>query len=792
MIFKCERIVSGVAMKENIEIKNASINNLKNVSVSFPIEELTCVTGVSGCGKSSLVYDTIYAESQRNFLESMSGNMYGQKLMDKPEVDSITNLRPALNVSQNYYNSNPRSTVGTITDISYYVRTAFALISNFEKGTSLSERSFSPNNPSSCCPYCRGLGEEYVISEESLVPDQSKTLSKGAILYYKGKDNSVEYRTLEAVCDYYGIDINKKFSELTDKEKHILLYRKDDDVFSIKFRTPKGRYKQKDIHAKGALVELQEQSGKMDQASVFASISKYLVKQPCSHCHGSKLNEEALTAEVENKTIADVESMKLESLLSWCEEIKKKYSKKAIANQVNQLMDLVCNKLNKLVDLKVGYLSLQRSIPSLSGGEVQRIRIATQLTCSLKGLLYILDEPCKGLHARDVGSVISATKQLVDENNTVIAIEHNKQYIAAADKVIELGPEGGPKGGYIISEGKPDGEFKYKVGFNPSRTFEKFIRFEDVTFHNIVKQTASIPVEAITCVTGVSGSGKSSLVSVIAECLSSKKNFCCEKVVGRNLIKHIEVVDQKPIGKTPRSTVISYLGVYDEIRNLFSQTKVAEDLGLSASDFSMNVKGGRCEECQGTGYKKIELTYLPDTFIVCPSCGGRRFNENVLSAKYKGLSIDDILDEAIVDIIDIFEDSPNISSKLQCMIDIGLGYIKLGQMSMNLSGGEAQRIKLARALGNGIGSNNLYILDEPTSGLNDKDISKLESILNELRDQGNTILIIEHNPEFVLNNAEYLIDFGCYGGDQGGQIIEQGTVENVFNNPKSSWNYLLK
>ena len=782
-----------MAMTEYIKIKNASTNNLKNISVFFRIRAFTCVTGVSGCGKSSLVYDTIYAESQRIFLESMSGNMYGQKLMDKPDVESITNLRPALNVSKRYFNTNPRSTVGTITDISYYLRTAFALVANMERGLKLTEQSFSPNNPSACCPYCRGLGEEYVISEDSVVPDKSKTLEKGAIAYYRGKENSIEYRTLEAICEHYGIDIMKRFSDLTDKEKELLLYRKQDEIFLIKFRTPKGRYKQKEIHTKGVLVELEEQATKTDHTSIFTAISKYLVKRLCSHCKGSKLSEKALTVEICEKNISDVESMNLKDMLEWCKDTKEKYMTKNITSQVSQLMDLICNKLNKLIALKVGYLSLQRIIPSLSGGEVQRIRIATQLTCALRGLLYILDEPCKGLHTRDIGAIVAATRQLVEEGNTVIAIEHNKQYISSADKVLELGPVGGPKGGYILSEGKPKGEFCYEVKFKKQKEFDKYMEFEGVTYHNIVNQKIAFPVGAITCVTGVSGSGKSSLIDVIFTCLSSKKNFCCDKIKGRSLIKQLKQVDQKPIGKTPRSTVISYLEIYDDIRNLFASTDKAEENGLIASDFSMNVKGGRCEECQGTGYKKIELTYLPDSYIICPKCGGRRFNDLVLKAKYKGYSINDVLDATILDIAYIFKDSPNVYSKMQFMLEIGLGYVKLGQMSMNLSGGESQRIKLAKALGNGgISAENLYILDEPTSGLNEKDIERFERILNELRDQGNTILIIEHNLEFVLKNAEYLIDFGCYGGDQGGKVVAQGSVEQVFRNSKSSWNYLLQ
>lgn len=791
MIFKEGKIASGAAMKESIEIKNATVNNLKSISVSFPINTFTCVTGVSGGGKSSLVYDTIYAESQRNFLESMSGNMYGQKLMDKPAVESITNLRPALNVSQIYYNSNPRSTVGTVTDISYYLRTIFALVSNYEKHTKLTEQSFSPNNPTACCPYCRGLGEEYVISEDCVVPDVTKTLAKGAIKYYAGKETSLAYRTLEAVCNRYKIDINKKFSDLTEREKKILLYRTEDEIFDLKFKTPKGRYKHKEVHSKGAIIELQEQSLNLNQSSVFAAISKYLVKQPCLHCKGSKLNENALIPKVGGKNIFEVESLKIDDLQEWCKVARDHYNKSCLEKQINQLTIQICKKLEKLIQLKVGYLSLQRTIPSLSGGEVQRIRLATQLTCSLRGLLYILDEPCKGLHARDIEAIISATKQLVQEKNTVIAIEHNRQYISAAEKVIELGPVGGPKGGYIVSDDKLKKNLKYQVQFKRPQKFEKFLQFKGITYHNLRNQAVEFPINAITCITGVSGSGKSSLVDVISASLTSKKMYCCQKITGRDLIKHIERVNQKPIGKTSRSTVVSYLGIYDEIRNLFAATDYAMEHDLTASNFSMNVKGGRCEECQGTGYKKIELTYLPDSYIICPVCEGRRFKDTVLEVKYKGLTIDDVLDTAVSEIVDVFSDSLAIYEKLQCMIEIGLGYLKLGQMSMSLSGGEAQRIKLTKALGSNYSSRCLYILDEPTSGLSEKDIEKIEKILRKLKNRGNTILIIEHNPEFVMRNAEYLVDFGCFGGERGGQIIAQGSVEDVFKDKNSSWNYLL-
>jgi excinuclease ABC subunit A len=786
---KGEKTVSGVENKENIVIHNAAVNNLKNISLSIPTNFFTCVTGVSGCGKSSLVYDTIFAESQREFLESMSGNMYGQKLMDKPQVDSIENLRPALNVSQSYYNFNPRSTVGTLTDISHYLRALFALTINFEQKKNYCENFFSANNPRSCCEKCKGLGEEYDISEDAVVPDWSKSLSKGAILYYKGKDTSMEHKLLVAICDEYSIDINKQMDKLSKKEIHNLLYRENPVDIHLSFKTPKGRYKQNDLRSKGAIVELREKLLDINTPSTFASISKYLIKKECSCCGGTRLKKEILDKKLCRKNIAEVEKMKLSHLVSWVEMIEKEYNSAPINRQVFQLSSQIKKRVHRIIDLKVGYISLDRSVLTLSSGEVQRIRIANQLNCSLKGLIYILDEPCKGLHIRNISSIIAATKELVSKDNTVIAIEHNKQYISCADKIIELGPEGGPKGGYLLSENKPAEDFEYIVDFKEESTFIKYITLVDVSFRNIQNQSVSFPIGGITCVTGVSGSGKSTLVSVIEQCFESKKNINCKQVNGLLEIRKILKVNQQPIGKTPRSTVVSYLEVYDNIRDLFAESKESKTLGLTASDFSMNVKGGRCECCQGTGLQKIELNYLPDSFVICPECKGKRFQEQVLSAKYREMNINEVLDAPIEKIILLFEDVECIYAKLKCMMDIGLGYIKLGQMSMNLSGGEAQRIKLAKALGAKSTGKNMYILDEPTSGLNSKDISKFCDVLNELRRKGETVIIIEHNIEFISKMSDYLIDFGIEAGDKGGKIVSQGYPKRVYLDKNSSWGH---
>lgn len=779
--------MSGVESTENISIRGARANNLKNISIDIPENSFTCIIGVSGCGKSSLVHDTIYAESQRNFLESMSGNMFGQKLMDKPDVDEIINLHPALDVSQNYYNNNPRSTVGTLTDVSHYLRTLFALIKTFENGKNYLERFFSSNNPSSCCEKCHGLGQEYVISKKLVVPDESKNLKSGAILYYKGKEGSIESRMLEAICDRYEIDMYTPFEQLSEKEKHILLYRKDDELFHIKFKTPKGRYKQKTLSCNGAITELEEKLLDVDVPSVFANISKYLERAECSECGGTRLKEKVCVERVCDKNIAEVESMKLSTFVKWISEVVNKYNASQFGNQVNQLASRISVCVNRMISLNLGHLSIDRSIPTLSGGEIQRIRISSQLNCPLRGLIYILDEPCKGLHPRNIDCIVEASKELVFKGNTVLAIEHNDRYICEADKIIELGPVGGPKGGYIIDSDKKVSLSEVSVEENTIIDAEDWISFFGINFHNISNGNTKIPVGRITCISGISGSGKSSLVTVIGMCIEKGYPTYCEEVTGISKIKKVLYVNQKPIGKTQRSTVVSYLGIYDLIRDLYAEEKRSKEFGFCASDFSMNVTGGRCEVCQGTGLKKIELNYLPDFFVACPECEGKRFVDNILSVKFRGYSIGDLLEQPIEVIVDVFHDVDEILAKLTCMIEIGLGYIKLGQRLMNLSGGEAQRIKLAKALGQSKTGKNLYILDEPTSGLSKNDREKLKNVLLSIKEKGDTIVMIEHNKEFIYQISDYLIDLGTSAGDEGGIISAEGTPFQVFHNEHSSW-----
>lgn len=767
-----------------ILIRDAYEHNLKHIDLEIPLEAFTCVTGCSGCGKSSLVSDTIYAESQRGFLEGMTGNLGGQRLMSRPKVGSIENLHPALNVSQNYYNVNPRSTVGTVSEIAYYLRSLFAFM-NSKQSRELTESTFSSNNPKSFCPNCAGLGTVSDVSVSLLIPDREKTLRDGGILFFKGAPNGKEQRFLEALCDHYGIDIDRKISELDGRQLNLLLYADDQVKYMLSYKEGKRR-KRHYVHLRGVIPAIRDHFANRGSTNQLSAYARFMEEHPCPVCGGAKLNQGVLAYKVGDLNYGEAENMELIALSSWLREIESRYDALPKGDVVSQLVEEMTRRLGALVKLNVGYLRLGRTIPSLSDGEKQRVRIATQLTCSLRGLLYILDEPCKGLHYRDIDRIIQATRDLVERGNTVIAIEHNRRYISSADETIELGPVGGPDGGYLIEgAGRTDVSEKPLV-FKPGQEMEQFFEIGNVHLRNIKGQTVRFPVGGITCITGVSGSGKSTLAEVIASCFEGRAEGYCDSFGGGDSIKRTIRVNQAPVGKTPRSTVVSYLGIFDEIRSLFAKTGAARKMKIGASLFSMNVKGGRCECCQGTGMQKIELNYLPSTYIPCPECGGKRFNEKVLTVTYRGMTILDVLETPIFELTDVFKGDAKVHSVLSSMMELGLGYVRLGQMSMSLSGGEAQRIKLARALGTPSHGRNLYILDEPTSGLNDADIEKFTKVLMSLQEKGDTTVIVEHNIEFVATVADHVIDFGLVSGDAGGKIVSQGAPASVFSDESSS------
>lgn len=758
-----------------IIIKGAYEHNLKHIDVNIPVDKLTCVTGCSGGGKSSLVYDTIFAASQRELLDGFTVNLYGHKIMDKPKVNNIYNLLPAINLAQNYYNVNPRSTIGTVTEVSYFLRSLFAL----SYGSAVRENEFSSNNPSAMCKCCGGLGTEMRISEELLIPDRTVKLKDGAIAFYSGPDDGKSMAILQAICNYYGININKKVNDLTDREYNLIMYA--DDVIKQKITYKDGkRKKQHNVILRGAIPSIT-----MTRKFSPAAYSEYYEMVECHECNGAKLSKKSLEYTLNGMNYYEIESLEIIEMHEWVNAFHCKgfsHSKKELASEI---IDDIIKRLTILIKLRLGYLSLNRSIPTLSTGEAQRVRIARQLNCSLKGILYILDEPCKGLHPIDVDALIDMTRAIISRGNTVIAIDHNHKFIREADNIIELGPVGGPSGGYVVETNINHNHNIYDI-VKSECVLDNLLSLRGVTFRNIINQDVSIPINKITFITGISGSGKSSLAYVIAQCIRNNTNINCNSLsCNVNRMKVVEV-NQTPIGKNPRSLVVSYLDIYDDIRLIFANTDKARTMHIPASYFSTNVKGGRCEFCNGTGFQKIELAYLPTSYITCSECNGKRFNDNVLSVDYQGMTILDVLNQSIDSIINIFSGNNKIYTTLRNMINLGLGYIKLGQPSISISGGESQRLKLAKALSVTTNKPTVYIMDEPTTGLDVKDIDKLSIVLKQLLDSKHTVIIIEHNIEFIAKCADYIIDMGKYSGKYGGKIVAQGVPLSVIANNESS------
>lgn len=778
--------MSGVGKQDFIIIEGANEHNLKNISVNIPLTKSTCVIGPSGCGKSSLVYDTIYAESQRHLLEFTS-SVYGQKIMDKPNVRNIQHLRTALNISQKFYNVNPRSTVGTVTDISYYLRSLYSLIWNFEHKTTYSEGDFSYNNPKTWCPKCKGLGKTESIQERLVVPNEHLKLSEGAIKWYAGDSSSLPVALLEAICADFKIPIETKFCDLTKEQKYILLYRTEERTYTVKYKTPQKKVRNRKHSTRGALVEIQEKYKQLEKPSIRKEIEPFLAEGICDLCQGAKLNDTIADVLIGGKNISAVESIELPELMDWINEISSSYKHSVIGDMVAYLCNTIGERIQHIISLCLPYISLGRSVPSLSGGEMQRVRLARQLSCALDGVLYILDEPCKGLHPKDIKHVVNIVKNLTTRNNTVISIEHNDEYIASADWIIEMGPGGGPAGGEILGEYKPKREAESTYSFNDKSSFGETLIFEDIIYHNLQHINVQIPLNEITCITGLSGTGKSSLLRVIYDSVSQQKAIYSKLYKGGQNVGRIEYVEQSPIGKTSKSTVITYLDIYDKVRNLFASTEQAAKAGLSASDFSMNTPGGRCEFCEGTGWKKVDLQYVPVNLVVCPECHGKRFTDNILEVKYKDYSISDVLDHSIQEIKDIFKDERAIYSSLLNMEALGLGYLKLGQLTMNLSGGESKRLKLAKALGKLGRKHILFLIDEPTAGLSKSDIQKVSSVLKQLKEQGHTIVLVDHNVGFIAHVSDYMVDMGKIPGNGRESSVIEGSPYYVYNHPDSSW-----
>ena len=923
-------------MKNCITIKGARENNLKNIDLVLPRDELIVFTGLSGSGKSSLAFETIFAEGQRRYVESLSSyarQFLGQ--MDKPDVDYIEGLSPAVSIDQKSTSSNPRSTVGTVTEINDYLRllfarigvphcpkcgreitrqsidqvvdavkaipfgskiqiiaplirgrkgehvkvldqirkdgyvrvkidgdvydinetpkldknckhdidviidrivikdgidtrlsdsleTAFSLGQGLAKvdvvgesemlfsqhfacpdcGISIEElspRMFSFNNPYGACPSCSGLGYNEKLDVDRIIPDKTLSIAQGAIDAngWSSKDGSYGMLYFKALAEQYGFSLETPWCDLTDKVKNIILYGTGDEKLHLEYEREfySGSW---DAAFEGIIPCMERRYNETKSDAARSQYENYISQVECPDCHGARLKPEVLAVTIKGKSIADVCSMPVGEVSAFLDSIELSESESIIASRIFKELKA---RLNFLVNVGLDYLTLSRSATTLSGGEAQRIRLATQIGSGLVGVLYILDEPSIGLHQRDNSRLLDTLRGLRDLGNTLIVVEHDEETIRSADHIVDIGPGPGVHGGRVIAQGSVEdimavpesitGQFLSGVRaihvpeVRRQASNGNWLTVKGCRENNLRNIDVRIPLGVFTCVTGVSGSGKSSLVNgIIKKYLLNKLNRAHTKPGDfdsmdgyENLDKVIDI-DQSPIGRTPRSNPATYTGLFDLIREVFAMTPDAKLRGYTNGRFSFNVKGGRCESCRGDGIIKIEMHFLPDVYVPCEVCGGKRYNRETLEVKYKGKTIADVLDMTVEQALDFFAPLPKLAKKLQTLYDVGLGYIKLGQSSTTLSGGEAQRVKLSAELARRDTGRTLYILDEPTTGLHFADVEKLLAILQRLCDSGSSVLVIEHNLD-VIKSADYIIDLGPEGGKRGGNVIAAGTPEEV-------------
>ncbi|KGH34204.1 excinuclease ABC subunit UvrA [Lactococcus cremoris] len=920
--------------QDKIVIHGAREHNLKNIDVEIPRDKLVVVTGVSGSGKSSLAFETLYAEGQRRYVESLSA--YARQFlgnMDKPDVDSIDGLSPAISIDQKTTSKNPRSTVGTVTEINDYLRLLYARVGTpycvnghgkisaqsveeiveqilelpektrlqilapvvrTKKGThvkmferiqkdgyvrvrvdgevydisevpeldknkkhtieividrivvkegirsrlfdsveaalhqaegyvivdkmdgsellfsefyacpvcgftvpELEPRLFSFNAPFGSCPDCDGLGVKLEPDVDLLIPDTSKTLREGAIIYWYGKASTYYPALLEQAMEQFGIDLDTPWEKLSEKEQQIVLYGNGDKLFHFLHEGDFG-LRDQDMTFVGVIPNLwrRYRSGMSESAREMAR--SYMTELTCTTCHGYRLNDQALSVKVGEKNIAEFSILSIGDTLDYVESLALSSNNEMIAKPI---LKEIKDRLAFLKNVGLDYLTLSRSSGTLSGGESQRIRLATQIGSNLSGVLYILDEPSIGLHQRDNDRLIESLQKMRDLGNTLIVVEHDEDTMMAADWLIDVGPGAGDLGGEIIASGTPKQVMKNKKSLTgqylsgkraipvPEKRRaidkKKMVKITGASENNLQNLDAEFPMGVMTAVTGVSGSGKSTLVnSILKKSLAQKLNHNSEKpgkhkkITGYEGIERLIDIDQSPIGRTPRSNPATYTSVFDDIRDLFANTNEAKIRGYKKGRFSFNVKGGRCEACSGDGIIKIEMHFLPDVYVPCEVCHGRRYNSETLEVHYKGKNISEVLDMRVSDGLEFFRHIPKIERKLQTIVDVGLGYVTLGQPATTLSGGEAQRMKLASELQKRSNGKAFYILDEPTTGLHSEDIATLIQVLDRLVEQGNTIVVIEHNLD-VIKTADYIIDLGPEGGAGGGTILAKGTPEEV-------------
>ena len=919
---------------DKIIIHGARAHNLKNIDITIPKNKLVVVTGLSGSGKSSLAFDTLYAEGQRRYVESLSAyarQFLGQ--MDKPDVDSIDGLSPAISIDQKTTSHNPRSTVGTVTEINDFLRLLWArvgtpicpndnipitsqspeqmvdrvlelpertrlqilspvvrdkkgtqkkvfetikregfvrvqvdgetydldsvpeldknkkhtvnvvidriiikegirsrLFDSFESALRLSDgyaiadviggdpipfseqyacpicgftvgelepRLFSFNAPTGACPECEGLGLKLEVDIDLVVPDQTKTLKEGAIVPWNPISSQYYPQMLEQFCKSVGIDMDTPFNKLSKKQQQQILYGNGETPFHFHYENDFGGIRDVDVPFEGVINNISRRYRETNSDFTREQMRKYMTELPCPVCHGYRLNQRALAVKIDGRNIGEVSALSISDSLEFFKNIKLSAQKNEIAKPI---LKEIIDRLTFMKNVGVEYLTLSRSARTLSGGEAQRIRLATQIGSNLSGVMYVLDEPSIGLHQRDNDRLIESLKAMRDLGNTLIVVEHDEDTMRAADYIVDIGPGAGENGGQVMAAGTPKqimrsrksltGQYLSGKKFIPVPQERRGGNGKKITItgaaeNNLKDITVDFPLGEFICVTGVSGSGKSTLVNMILKrVLAQKLNNNSAKpgkyksISGVENIEKVINIDQSPIGRTPRSNPATYTGVFDDIRELFAQTNQAKMRGYTKGRFSFNVKGGRCEACRGDGIIKIEMNFLPDVYVPCEVCHGTRYNSETLEVEYKGKNIAEVLNMTVSEALDFFSAIPKIKRKLQTIEDVGLGYVHLGQPATTLSGGEAQRMKLAAELHRQSHGKSFYILDEPTTGLHMDDIKRLLAVLQRLVDAGNTVLVIEHDLD-VVKSADWLIDLGPEGGAGGGNVVATGTPEQV-------------
>jgi excinuclease ABC subunit A len=939
-------------MLTEISVRGAREHNLKDITIDIPRDKLVVVTGLSGSGKSSLAFDTIYAEGQRRYVESLSA--YARQfleLMQKPDVDSIEGLSPAISIEQKTTSKNPRSTVATVTEIYDYMRLLWARVGipyspvtgkpitsqtvseivdqimamgdgtklyllapivrgrkgeyrkefkdlqskgfqrvkvdgtlheidevpaldkqikhdievvvdrlvirddiaqrladsvetalNLADGLVIAEnadggeqqlfsekfacpvsgftipeiepRLFSFNSPHGACPTCDGLGEKLVFDESLVIPDPSKSIDEGAVEPWSKNFAPFYMQALQAVARHYGFKTDVPWEKMKPKDRDIILFGSGDDIVPITYESKNDSKWNSKKTFEGVINNLARRMIETESNAAREGLAKYQTSSPCETCSGKRLKPEALAVKIDKKTIADIATLGIEEAHKWFSAVDKKLNKQH-SEIADKILKEINERLNFLMNVGLDYLNLSRSSGTLSGGESQRIRLASQIGSGLTGVLYVLDEPSIGLHQRDNNRLLKTLKRLRDIGNTVIVVEHDEDAIRAADHLIDMGPGAGIHGGEIVAEGTPEKVMKAKNSITADyltgkreiavpknrRAGKKGQKIEVIgaTGNNLQDVSASIPLGTFTCVTGVSGSGKSSLTIDTLYKAASRTLMKATKaqplpykdIKGLEFVDKIIDIDQSPIGRTPRSNPATYTGAFGPIREWFAGLPESKARGYKPGRFSFNVKGGRCEACQGDGVIKIEMHFLPDVYVECETCNGKRYNRETLEVKYKGKSIADVLDMTVEEGADFFKAIPSIRDKLETLKAVGLTYIKIGQQATTLSGGEAQRVKLSKELSKRSTGKTLYILDEPTTGLHFEDVRKLLEVLHTLVDQGNTVVVIEHNLD-VIKTADHIVDIGPEGGHKGGEIVATGTPEDIVKAKKSYTGDFLK